>query len=427
MKEEINLKQIIICSIIVILVFVLIDIFVVPKIELRNNFLTKKLQRLAASQDIAPQRLFINIWRTAKNVYVDSSLNKQDWNRWRNRYKNKIKTYEDADIAVNTMLLSLNDPYTKFLPAELYAKQKLILDSKITGIGITFNTSGDNIIINRVLENSPAREADILPGDIIVSINNKKVNSKKIEILINNIEDSHKDTVELVILRNNVLIKKKLKKKEIPIKTMDYKITEDNIGIITIANIMGEKAVKDFKDILEKTNDTKALIIDLRENYGGILANAIVMVNYMLDVDEIVRIESRINTKYQIYSAGERIFNPKPLIVLVNRKTASAAEVFAGALKVHLNAVLLGENTFGKNTIQQVIPIHSASGLIITTDKYILPDGSDISRTGLIPDVYVKQSKEYEDAQKDEALKILRDNINKNTRQEQDKTNVQHQ
>ena len=415
MKEEINIKQIIICSVIVISLFVLIDIFVVPKIEFRNNFLSKKLQTAASLQDIAPQRLFVNIWRATKNIYVDSSLNNQDWNRWRHKYSNKIKTGEDADIAVNTMLLSLNDPYTKFLRADLYAKQKLVLDSKITGIGVTFNTSGDNIIINRVLENSPAKEADILPGDTIVSINGKKINAKKIEILINNIEDSRKDTVELVVLRNNVLIKKKLKKKVIPIKTMDYKITEDNIGIITIANIMGEKAVKDFKNILEKTNETKALIIDLRGNYGGILANAIVMVNYMLDIDEIVRIESRINTKYQIYSAGERIFNPKPIIILINRKTASAAEVFAGALRVQLNALLLGENSFGKNTIQQVIPIHSSSGLIITTDKYILPDGSDISGIGLTPDLYVKQAKGPEDTQKDEALKILRENFNKNT------------
>ena len=128
----------------------------------------------------------------------------------------------------------------------------------------------------------------------------------------------------------------------------------------------------------------------------------------MLDVDEIVRIESRINAKYQIYSAGERIFKQKPVIVLINHKTASAAEVIAGALKVHADAILLGENSFGKNSIQQVIPIHNASGLIITTDKYILPDGSDINGTGLKPDIYIKQSPVYEDAQKDTALKLLR-------------------
>lgn len=411
MKEEINIKQIIICTIIVISLFVAIDIFLVPQIDFKNNFLTKKIPQLASIQDISPQRQYINVWRTTKNIYVDSSLNNQNWKRWRNKYKQQLKTNEDAEIAINTMLLSLNDPYTKFLSSDLFSKQKLVLDSKITGIGITFNTEGENIIINRVLENSPAKLADILPGDTIVSINGKKVNSKKIEILINNIEDSRKDTVELVLLRNNVLIKKKLKKKEIPIKTMDYTITDDNIGIVTIANIMGEKAVKDFKDILIKTNDTKALIIDLRENYGGILANAIVMVNYMLDTDEIVRIESRINTKYQIYSAGERIFNPKPVIVLINHKTASAAELFAGALKIHADAILLGENTFGKNTIQQVIPIHSGSGLIITTDKYILPDGTDISGIGITPDISIKQIQKYEDAQKDTALKLIRDTL----------------
>ncbi len=408
MKKEINIKEITVCTVIVLVIFILADIFLVPYINFKNNILTRKLQKLSNLQKISPQRLYINVWRMAGNIYVESSMNKQNWNRWRNKYSKYIKTVEDADVAINSMLLSLNDNYTKFLRSDLFSKHKLILDSKVTGIGILFSTIGNDVIIKQVLDDSPAKDAQILPGDTIVSINGKKINSKKIEILINNMEDSRKNTIELIVLRNNVLIKKKLKKKEIPIKTMDYKITEDNIGIVTIANIMGEKAVTDFKNILEKTNNTKALIIDLRDNYGGILANAIIMVNYMLDVDEIVRIESRINSKYQIYSAGERIFKSKPVIVLINNKTASASEVIAGALKVHADAILLGENSFGKNSIQQVIPIHNGAGLIITTDKYILPDGSDINKIGLKPDIYIKQSSNFEDIQKNSALKILR-------------------
>ena len=275
MKEEINIKEIIICTVIVLVLFVVIDIFLVPHIDFKNNFLTKNLQKISNAQYISPQRIFINVWRMTKNTYVDSTMNGQNWNRWRNRYSGQIKTVEDADIAINTMLSSLNDTYTKFLRSDLFAKQKLVLDSKVTGIGILFNTIGNDIVIKQVLEDSPAKDAEILPGDTIVSIDGKKINSKKIELLINRMEDSRKDTVELVVLRNNVLIKKKLKKKEIPIKTMDCKITDDNIGIITIANIMGDKAVKDFKEILEKTNNTKALIIDLRDNYGGIIANVI--------------------------------------------------------------------------------------------------------------------------------------------------------
>ena len=409
MKDEIKIKEVIICTLVLIVIIVLFEIFIQPYIEIRTDYFSKVMQKITASQNISPQRLYINVWRTAKNSYVDSTMNEQNWNRWRNRYLKQIKTVDDADVAINTMLASLNDSYTKYLCSDLFSKQKIILDSKITGVGVMFNKAGEDVVINHVLDNSPAQAANIKPGDTIISINGKEADADELETLISNIEDSKSDTVELVIKRDNNIIKTTLRKKEIPIKTMEYKITPDNIGIITLSNIMGEKAIEDFKEILEKTNDTRALIIDLRNNYGGILANAIVMVNYMMDVDEIVSIESRINAEYKIYSAGERIFKQKPVIILINKKTASAAEIFAGVLRKYADAVLIGENSFGKNSIQQVIPLHNSSGLIITTDKYILPDGNDIYGVGLTPDIYLRSKNVKKDNQIEIALKLLRD------------------
>ena len=412
MNKEIQQKNIIFYSVFLVITIVIFSLFFKTENYINFDIIHKTLQKITISQNIAPQRLFINTWRIIKNSYVDETLNNQDWTRWRIRYIKHIKTIEDADIAINTMLASLNDPYNKFLQSVLFAKQKMIIDSEIKGIGILFNKSGKEIVINHIMDNSPAKNADILPGDTIVSINGKTADNLEMKTIINTIETSDNKEIELTIKRKNIIIKKKLKKQTIPIKTMEYTITKDNIGIITLANIMGEKAVSDFKDIIIKTNDTKGIILDLRNNYGGVLANAIQMANFMMDTGKIVSIQSRINTKYQIYSDGEKIFKNKPIVILINRNTASASEILAGTLKDNLNAILIGERSYGKNSIQQVIPMPNETGLILTTDRYILPDGSDIYGKGLEPDIVIKQDTIFtqkNDKQLRKAKKIIRE------------------
>ncbi len=412
MNKEIQQKNIIFYSVFLVITIVIFSLFFKTENYINFDIIHKTLQKITISQNIAPQRLFINTWRIIKNSYVDETLNNQDWTRWRIRYIKHIKTIEDADIAINSMLASLNDPYNKFLQSVLFAKQKMIIDSEIKGIGILFNKSGKEIVINHIMDNSPAKNADILPGDTIVSINGKTADNLEMKTIINTIETSDNKEIELTIKRKNIIIKKKLKKQTIPIKTMEYTITKDNIGIITLANIMGEKAVSDFKDIIIKTNDTKGIIIDLRNNYGGVLANAIQMANFMMDTGKIVSIQSRINTKYQIYSDGEKIFKNKPIVILINRNTASASEILAGTLRDNLNAILIGERSYGKNSIQQVIPMPNETGLILTTDRYILPDGSDIYGKGLEPDIVIKQDTIFtqkNDKQLRKAKKIIRE------------------
>lgn len=412
MNKEIQQKNIIFYSVFLVITIVIFSLFFKTENYINFDIIHKTLQKITISQNIAPQRLFINTWRIIKNSYVDETLNNQDWTRWRIRYIKHIKTIEDADIAINSMLASLNDPYNKFLQSVLFAKQKMIIDSEIKGIGILFNKSGKEIVINHIMDNSPAKNADILPGDTIVSINGKTADNLEMKTIINTIETSDNKEIELTIKRKNIIIKKKLKKQTIPIKTMEYTITKDNIGIITLANIMGEKAVSDFKDIIIKTNDTKGIILDLRNNYGGVLANAIQMANFMMDTGKIVSIQSRINTKYQIYSDGEKIFKNKPIVILINRNTASASEILAGTLKDNLNAILIGERSYGKNSIQQVIPMPNETGLILTTDRYILPDGSDIYGKGLEPDIVIKQDTIFtqkNDKQLRKAKKIIRE------------------
>ena len=412
MNKEIQQRNIIFYSVFFIITIIIFNLFFKTENYINFNIIPKTLQKITISQNIAPQRLFINVWRITKNSYVDETLNNQNWIRWRTRYFKHIKTIEDANIAINSMLASLNDPYSKFLQSDLFSKQKMIIDSEITGIGILFNKSGNEVVINHIMDNSPAQGANILPGDTIVSVNGEKTDKLEMKTIIKAIENTDNKEIEITIKRNNLLITKKIKRKAIPIKTMEYKITRDNIGIITLANIMGEKAVSDFKDIIIKTNNTKGIIIDLRNNYGGVLANAIQMANFMMDTGKIVSIQSRINTKYQIYSDGEKIFKNKPIVILINRNTASASEILAGTLKDNLDAILIGERSYGKNSIQQVIPMPNETGLILTTDRYILPDGNDIYGKGLEPDIVIKQDTIFtqkNDKQLRKAKKIIRE------------------
>ena len=317
-----------------------------------------------------------------------------------------IKTADDAEVAIDSMLASLNDPYTRFLNSSEFAKQKDILESKYTGVGIIFNKTGDSITINHVLKNSPASKENVLPGDKILSINGQNVNKLSAYQIFNMPQQK---SVHLVLKRGEKVIKKDITRNKIPIETVYYKVIDGQYAIIMLSTIMGEKTVSDFIDVIKKTNDLDGIIFDLRDNFGGVLANAVEMANFMLEDERITSIESGNNEKLQIYAKGEKIFKKKPIIILVNRRTASAAEIFAGALKDNLDAIIVGENTYGKNSIQHIIPLQNNTGLIITSDKYLLPLDEDIHKTGISPDVYIKSDRsQKKDSQMGKAVKILK-------------------
>ena len=390
MGKEVKIKNIVFNLFFIIALICVFDVFFKPLEKVNFVFINKILNSTRQAQNVAPQRLFINAWRIAKIEYVDSTMNNQDWYRWRVKYVKHIKTMEDADVAINSMLLSLNDPYAKFLKSKSFSSQKMILDSKITGVGVMFNKTGDEVIVNHILKNSSAQNQNILPGDKIVSINNIDVKNMSSEDIHSYMEGHKKKSIDMVIQRGEKLIYKKLEQKEIYLDTMSYKTTKDNISIIRLSNIMGEKALSDFKKIILQTNNSKGLIIDLRNNYGGILANAVLMSDLMIsDEKKIVSIVSRGVSKFDIFADEENIFIKKPIVILVNKKTASAAEILAGVLKDSADAVLIGENTYGKNSIQQIIPMTNNSGMIITSAKYILPNGEDIHDIGIEPNSYV--------------------------------------
>jgi carboxyl-terminal processing protease len=166
--------------------------------------LKKVSKDITASQYIAPQRLFVNSWRTIRNSYVDETLNGQDWAYWKNRYFKQVKTLDDANVAINSMLASLNDPYSKFLLSNSFARQKMVIDSKISGIGVLFDKAGDEVVINHVFANSSAATENIQAGDAIVNINGQNANDISMEKLVEELTSGAKEKVEITIRRDNL-------------------------------------------------------------------------------------------------------------------------------------------------------------------------------------------------------------------------------
>ena len=408
MVVKIKLRKIFLYVLISTTILILFELYVKPYSYAGVGKVADFFNEVKQVQTISPERLYVNVWRQAKIEYVNEDMNNQDWQRWRNRYTGKIKTIEDANVAINTMLSSLNDPYSKFLSAGSFAKEKRIIDSKISGTGVEYNKTGDEVVVDNVLKNSSAFKQSVLPGDKIVSIDGIAVKNLETKQIQKMMEQPKNNKTVVTIKRGDKVLQKELQKTDIPIDTMKYYITEDNIALINLNSIMGERAIIDFADIIKKTNNTKAVIFDVRNNYGGILANSLQMADLMMSEKKILDIKSRKKETLEVYADEKTIFKMKPIVILVNKKTAGAAEIFTGALKDSMNALVIGENTFGKNTIQQVIPMANKTGLFLTTNKYLLPFGEDITKKGITPNFYIRKSKEETtDIVLEEAKKLL--------------------
>ena len=341
---------------------------------------------------ISPQRLFENTWDEVRDNYYDAAMNGQSWYRWKEHYRHKIKTPDDARVAIESMLASLDDPYSKFMTKEEYSEQNNSINSKITGIGVNIAPVAGKIEIINVVEGTPAQSANLLPKDIILAIDGKDVSGMTMTDIVNLVRGPENSFVELTILRNKDKFAKKIIRKEIKIKTVKSTV-DKNIGYIQITSFIGQSTPNEFLEALEKTKDTEGLIIDLRGNTGGLLPNAVFIANLFIPEGKLVSIEGRSGFKHTIDAHRDTSFVvEKPLVVLVDGASASASEILSGALKDYKRATILGTQTFGKGMVQKIIPLPNETGLNLTVAKYLTPNGHDINKKGITPDVYVEFS-----------------------------------
>lgn len=405
-------KQLILFSILVIALFALNGLFLGTNHRIFDN---SQNEEMINKEHVSSQKLFESVWSTVRDNYYDSSLNQQSWYRWREHYRGKIKTDEDAKVAIQTMLESLNDPYSKYMSKKDYAEQNSSISSKITGIGVNIATNAGKIQIINVMEGTPAQYANLQNGDFIVGIDGKDVNGLPLADIANLVRGPENSFVELTILRGKDKFTKKIIRKEIKIKTVKSSI-DKNIGYIQIMTFIGSTTPNEFLEALEKTQKAEGLILDLRGNTGGLLPNAIFIANLFIPEGNLVSIVGRNGYKYDIYAQNTEFSINKPTIVLVDGASASASEILSGALKDYKKAKLLGSQTYGKGMVQKIIPLPNETGLNLTVAKYLTPNGTDINKKGISPDIEVNFTiddiKKQNDIQLSTAKKILAELIN---------------
>lgn len=375
-------------------------------VDLKNNRL------IINKESMEPQKLFCVIAGLIEKQYIEEDLNHQDWGRWTKRYKNKIKTDDDMKVAVDTMIASLNEPYTHFLSREEFKNLNTSIKSKIYGIGVNIYNDSGKITVFSVMPGTPAEKAGLKPTDIIMKVGKTECNGKKIDQVADLIRGAKDSTVTITLLRGKKTLVKTLTREEIKIKTIETKIYDD-IGYINLTSFLSSDMKSELDSALEKTKDCKGLIIDLRWNTGGLLDNAVRLAETFIDSGTIVSVVSRSGKKNVIAADNNTKKIHKPVVILINEASASASEIFSGAMKDYNRATLIGHKSFGKGMVQSVIPLPNETGINLTIAKYLTPKEHDINNKGIEPHIVVDQDVFSKDASKDKQLNAAKNVLHK--------------
>ena len=377
----------ILIPLLLILILVIFNRVFLTAFTKANNYFSD--QSIYNNEQVQPQKLFDKTWKVLYREYYEPTLNHQDWYRWKSRYHGKLKTEDDAKVAIDTMIASLDEPYTRFMNKKDFEDLTTSITSKIYGIGVNIYSNSGKIEIFNVIPSTPADFAQVKQGDIITAVDGKDTNGMNISDVAALVRGPENSVVELTLLRNGKKLTKKIKRKEIKIKNVKSSVIDNHIGYIQIISFMGGTTPSEFVEALENTKNTDSMIIDLRGNTGGLLDNAVFIANMFIPQGEIVEIIYRNGYKKSIQANTAQPILTKPVVVLVNGASASASEILSGALKDYHKATLVGRKTFGKGLVQKVVPLPNRTGLNVTIARYLTPNGTDINKLGIKPDVEV--------------------------------------
>jgi len=313
-------------------------------------------------------------------------------------YVDDVNQSKMMDSAINGVLQSL-DPYSAYMSPELFKEMQTDTRGEFGGLGIEIGMESGVVKVIAPIDDTPAAKAGIKAGDYIVKIGNDQVQGKSLMEAVKLMRGPIGTSIELTVRRKNVKksLKFKITRKIIEIKSVNSEILgkSKNLGYIRLKSF-NENSDKQFLDIVkkfEKDSKIEGYILDLRNNPGGLLTQAINITDFFLNDGEIVSTKGRKASETRRFFAkkGDEI-KGKPIIVLINNGSASASEIFAGALKDHKRAIILGENSYGKGSVQSIIPLQNGGGIRLTISKYYLPSGDSISEVGVTPDIVVEET-----------------------------------
>ena len=332
-------------------------------------------------------------------------------------YVDEINQSDSMDSAIDGLLQSL-DPYSSYMSPEIFTEMQTETSGEFGGLGIEVGMEAGVVKVISPIDDTPASRAGIKAGDYIVKINDTQVQGKSLSEAVELMRGPVGSSIELTIRRVG---KKKaltfnIVREVIQIQSVKSDLIEKNIGYIRLTSFNENSGSQIKKKInqFEKNNNINSYILDLRNNPGGLLSQAISISDFFLENGEIVSTKSRKSSENRKYFATNGdLTNGKTLIVLINYGSASASEIVAGALKDHKRAVLLGENSYGKGSVQSIIPLKNNGAIRLTIAKYYLPSGLSISEVGVSPDIEIVEGtddfriKTETDNQLSYAIKLL--------------------
>lgn len=337
-----------------------------------------------------PKLLYTRAWRLIRDTFYEQKFNGQDWNRWEHHYDGKLQSTDDAHKAIETMLCSLADPYTRFLDKEAFDDEKSQIEAHLFGVGMQLGMNQEHkIVVISPIEGTPAYEAGMHPGDEIVEVDSKPVKGQSLDQVVKQIRGLINTKVTITYMRKHEKKKVTLTRAEIPIRAVaNHEILPGNIGYIRLESFISHKANKEMQQALKTMEGCDGLILDLRNNPGGLLSNAIEIAGMFIQKGVIVSIVDAEGYKNSTLSNGQVVFNA-PMVILINKGSASASEILSGALRDNGRAKLVGEKSFGKGLVQAINKLDDGSGINVTIAKYLTPNDTDINKTGIIPDFEV--------------------------------------
>ena len=312
-------------------------------------------------------------------------------------YVDEVDQAEVMDSAINGVLQSL-DPYSAYMSPKSFKGMQTDTKGEFGGLGIEIGMESGVIKVISPIDDTPASNAGIKSGDYIVKINEEQVQGKSLTEAVELMRGPIGSEINLTIRRKNVkkALNFKIKRAIIEVKSVVAKIIgkEKKIGYLRLKsfNENSDEQLSKSIDKFEKNNKLNGYILDLRNNPGGLLTQAISITDFFLDDGEIVSTKGRkISETRRFFSKKGDGINGKPLIVIINNGSASASEIVSGALKDHKRAIILGERTHGKGSVQSIIPLKNGGGIRLTISKYYLPSGKSISEIGVLPDILVEE------------------------------------
>ena len=342
-----------------------------------------------------------HVWQIVYRDFLDSDgkFNKSNWIKLRKKLLSKnYPNADDAYLAIREMLDNLNDPYTRFLDPKQFNEMRIDTSGELTGVGIQILKDSESgfLIIVSPIAGSPASESGIKAKDKIISIDNISTKSLDIEGAVKLIRGKKGTKVNLEIMRNGTIFNKILVRKKIEIKSVTSRLNSSKngflIGYVRIKQF-NANASKDLKKVIldYETKNVSGYILDLRSNPGGLLDSSIEISRQFIDKGIIVSTLSKNGLK-EVKRANGSALTSKPLVVLVNEGSASASEIVSGAIKDNLRGKLVGKKTFGKGLVQSMRSLVDGSGLTVTVAKYLTPNGIDINKFGIRPDIEVNMN-----------------------------------